>query len=150
MGFTVGDGLALKKAEQAGFKSFAVINDETTEWPVHRFACIEHPQCTDPAQVLRDAMEAADRNEEKTTVWLDVEAQSIPPYLLPAIQKLGSYPLAIVVTHAGLCTHGPNAGLTDPVLQAVLATCGRGGARWHPILNRLVICGSHREPRTAK
>lgn len=149
MGFTQDDGLALRKAQQAGFKSSAVITDEVS-WPVHRFSCIQNPQCTDPAQVLRDAIEAADRHEEKTTVWLEVDAQSIPPYLLPAIQKLGHFPAAIVVTHAGLCTHGPNAGLTDPALQAALAKCSRGGAKWHPILKRLVICGGGQEPRTAE
>lgn len=149
MGFTAYDGLALKEAEQAGFKSTAVITKEPS-WPVHRFSCPQDPQCTDPAQVLRDAIEAADRREEKTTVWLDVDAQGIPNYLVPAIQKLGYFPAAVVVTHAGLCTHGPNAGLKDPALQAALATCSRGGAAWHPILNRLVICGSGQEPQAAE
>jgi hypothetical protein len=149
MAFASIDGNALKLAEQAGFHPFSDVTVDS-EWPLCRFSCVAIPSCTDPSEILARAIEAADRWAPKMTVWLDVQAQEFPNYVQDALDKVGHYPAAVVVTHAGKCSHGPNAELTAPELQAALIRCGRGGGKWHPLLRRVVISGSQAEPQTAR
>ncbi len=138
MGYSNQDTDALNAARLAGFNN-ALQDTPDANLPLMRFDCVLAPGCSDAGQLLHDAITGAHRLREKLTVWLNVTAPNMPQYVLDAIEKLQAFGAGVVVTHNGDCSHGPNAGLVDPVLQKLIKDSNHPGQRlWHPIHQRYV------------
>lgn len=138
MGYSQQDSDALNAARTAGFNNM-LHDTPDPNWPLMRFDCIATPVCENAGELLHDAVTGAHRLREKLTVWLNVTAPTMPQYVLDAIDKLQAFGAGVVVTHNGDCSHGPNAGLVDPVLQGLIMDANEAGRRvWHPIHQQYV------------
>ncbi len=147
MGYSSQDFAALNAARAAGFNPLLRETDDLDRHLDH-FHCPDTPLCLDPAGVLAAAIEAACRFDGKTTVWLDVgDRETIPEYVHGAIRSMSGFGASIVVTQAGHCSHGPQAGLLDPKLQEAIYQANGSGYIWHPITDQLVYAS--RFPRDA-
>ncbi len=69
-----------------------------------------------------------------TTVVLDVQAQSLPQFILEAIERLAGLEVGIVVLHNGQCSLEPGNDLPRNLTQAI-GRARRNGPVWHPVKN---------------
>lgn len=95
-----------------------------------------------PAAILARAMEAAERffnYGATTTVWLDIQGDFIPEWVVHAIEKCKSMAIGIVVTHKGVSSHDQDVDGFFPALRDALNAAARSGKIWNPTTNNLVF-----------
>jgi hypothetical protein len=138
MGFTGEDAAALNAARDAGFNP-SRRDSADMDWPIETFDCPDAPACAAPGRLLADAIAAAHRFTENTTVWLTVANPTvIPKYVHEALRHLQGFGARTVVIQAGGCTHGPDATVLNPFLQADLEKANGASHAWHPFADRRV------------
>lgn len=81
---------------------------------------------------LSAAIEAQTRKDGEAALWLRVEGEVFPHYVLEAIEDLRGFGTRMVVTQGSACSHAPGPRLDASVCAAV-AEANTGAVVWHPI-----------------
>lgn len=97
------------------------------------------------AELLANAIDAANRSDQGVTVWIEVTRPEMPSFVADALDRLAGYGAGIVVTHATpagmLCSHPPGGQLPQQFLDRLIKA-SRAEMVWHPLSRQPVpgIC----------
>lgn len=81
---------------------------------------------------LSAAIEAQTRKDGDAALWLRVDGEVFPHYVLEAIQDLRGFGTRMVVTQGDACSHAPGPRL-DAAVCAAVAEANIGAVVWHPL-----------------
>lgn len=81
---------------------------------------------------LSAAIEAQTRKDGDAALWLRVDGEVFPHYVLEAIQDLRGFGTRMVVTQGSACSHAPGPRL-DAAVCAAVAEANIGAVVWHPL-----------------
>jgi hypothetical protein len=135
MGFNSSDTTALNAATDAGMKCFTLgmVGDSQRQEALNKIECPCQGNSEDnPKKLLAGAIEAYTRIYPEDTLWVEVNCDKIPSYVMDAVVDLQSFGCRMIVSHGAKSSHGKGPSLSASLCEAVKAA-NRGGKIWHPL-----------------